>query len=107
MVKDYAVYLIKRQRKDIKTVGHYGKLHFKEILRIAKSCGIYYYGDDKCIPYALYVKSNVPDISFRGRKISLYRILYINFIGHIEMNESIETTCNTKYCVNICHLKKI
>ena len=44
---------------------------------------------------------------FRGKKIALHRLLYINFIGNLDDDEYIKFSCTNKgKCCNLNHLIK-
>ena len=102
---DYSLILFKRQRKDIKTVGNYDRLNHFEILRMAKTCGNYY-TPDKCQRFCGYTKNGVPEFSYKGKKTSLYRLLYHNYIGDLSDVVKIGHKCGNFGCCNIDHIIK-
>lgn len=98
--------LIRHQRINIGDVGLYGKLRFEDLKRI----DLYTPGDmivsKECVEYMGEItKSGYMNISYKGKKVSLLRLLYHNYIDEIEPKYTMVQTCGNKKCVNINHLK--
>lgn len=98
--------LIRYQRKDIIKIGNYDKLDFYEIKRLDK----YSKGDlfsDECVLYTGVARQQTPIFSFKGRKVSLYRLIYHNYIGNIDNEIHIGLKCpNRGKCICIKHIFK-
>lgn len=99
--------LLRNQRKNIKISGNYGKMSFYDIKRFDKYTGGNVFGDD-CVKYYGDLKDYKTSIfSYRGKKVSLYRLLYHNFIGDINRRDKLCLECpNKPLCCNINHIKK-
>lgn len=93
------------QRKKVPDVGLYGKLTFEDLKRIDLKIN----GDiTKSITCCLYtgaiVGKSYSTFSFRGKKVSLLRILYHNLIDDLEPDMKIIYNCkNNGICCNLDH----
>jgi hypothetical protein len=95
--------------KQIKSIDLSYKLTDKDINRICKYIDSSIFTVGKCVIWKGYIthRNNIkrnPVINFfyHGTKISLHRLLYINFIGNLERNNYIRLTCANKgFCCNI------
>ena len=101
--------LIRKQRKNIKMIGNYGKLSFDDIKRIDKYIeeDIFNNENKECIIYRGELKKNYATISFKGRKVSVHRLLYHNYIDDIKERDQIAFLCeNRSICCNLKHFYK-
>ena len=98
--------LITKQRNDIRKSGNYSKMSFKDLKRL----DTYIEGDifnksDKCIRYTGELKKNTAIFSFKGKKVSLHRLLYHNFINPIVRTDIIKFKCPNKgLCCSLDHI---
>ena len=97
--------LIQQQRSDIKKSGNYSKMSFRDLKRL----DIYIEGDifdsEDCVRYTGELKKNTAIFSFKGKKVSLHRLLYHNFIDRIETSDIIKFKCpNNGLCANLQHI---
>lgn len=97
--------LIKKQRPDIKKSGNYNKMSFRDLKRL----DIYIEGNifdtDECIRYNGELKKNTAIFSFKGKKVSLHRLLFHNFIRRIVRSDIIKFKCpNSGLCANLNHI---
>ena len=102
--QDQLIHLISYQRKDVPDVGLYGKLTFEDLKRL----DLITQGDiilsKECCLYKGKHKNNYSTFSFKGKKVSLLRILYHNYWGDIKPTHRIQFTCeNEGLCCNINH----
>ena len=103
--------LINNQLKDIPDEK---KLLYKDFLRIAKNLNSSIFDEDFCSIWTgcAHTDKETKKISvhfyFRQKKLSLHKLLYVNFVGPLLENESIKFTCrNRGHCCNINHLIKV
>ena len=91
----------------------YKKLDVKSLQRISRNIDKSIFKDECVIwnGYITYIKdTDVHYINFfyNKKKHALHRLLYLNFIGHINDNEYIKYKCDNKgKCCNINHFYKI
>ena len=90
------------------------KISYKDFLRILKYIKSSLLCEDFCCIWTGNVTQNDDgqneyiSFVFRKDKISLQRLLYINFIGPLQDNEDIKYKCKNKgRCCNINHLIKM
>lgn len=82
------------------------RMGYKDILRLTK------YIDDKFLSQycCLYTcsESSQKQMSFyfNGKRVGLLRLLFYNYIGDIDDNFYIRSSCKTKYCCNPSHISK-
>ena len=102
--------LIDKQLKDIPETR---KLLYKDFLRIAKNINSSMFDEDFCSVWTgcAQIDKETKKINvhfyFRQKKMSLYKLLYINFVGPLSDTESIKFTCrNRGRCCNINHMIK-
>jgi hypothetical protein len=103
--------LINNQKKSV-TLNK--KLIYSDLKRISKylSKGIF---DNECSLWSGYIttikndeKKSYINFYYNGKKYSLHRLLYINYVGMIEDSEYIKFNCiNKGKCCNINHFYKI
>lgn len=95
--------LYRKQRKEIKASGNYGRLYHLDILRLDRLINNKIFESDECV---IMVEQN---FSYKAKKIRIIRLLYHNYIDKIEKNDILINTCNEgEYiCSNINHIKKI
>lgn len=87
------------------------RLEFKDIKRLTKYIDFNFFSPDECCHWRLTPKATKPKkyitFYFNGKKVSLYRLLYYNFVGDINDNEYIRLSCGYKgSCVNYNHFNK-
>jgi len=93
----------------------YGKkLQYFDMLRISRHITTSIFDDNECCIWNGYI-SNVNhtekcmyiNFYFKGKKVALHRLLYINFIGQLDDDEYLKLICKNKgICCNVNHLKK-
>ena len=98
------VNLIKKQRKNIRQKGNYGKLSFDDIKRVDKYLKRNIFDNSDCCIYKGELKKNYATISFKGKKVSVHRLLYHNYISKITDGDYVTFSCNNKgACCNLQH----
>ena len=98
------VNLIKKQRKNIRRKGNYGKLSFQDIKRVDKYLKRNIFDSDDCCIYKGELKKNYATISFKGKKVSVHRLLYHNYISSITDGDYVSFSCNNRgICCNLQH----
>ena len=93
--------------KQLSIIDNTKKLKYKDIKRIIKHCKTDIFSD-KCCLWNGYI-SNTTCIPFYLNNIrdNLHRLLYINFIGKLTMNDYLRITCETgRQCICLNHMKK-
>ena len=88
------------------------KLYLKDMQRISQNINSSIFGDKCCIWQGK--KNQKPNnkgyyinFFFNKKKMSLHRILYINYVGELNKNEYLKGTCpNNGICCNINHYSK-
>lgn len=97
--------IIKRQRNDIKKSGNYNKMTFRDLKRLDNYIEGNIFTSDDCVRYTGELKKNTAIFSFKGKKVSLHRLMYHNFIDHITRNDIIKFKCPNKgICANLTHI---
>lgn len=97
------------QRRDVPDIGLYGKLNFEDMKRIDRTI----YGDITnskgcCLYNGTIVGNKYSTFSFNGKKTSLIRMLYHNFINDIDPNKRVEWSCKNKgLCCNLSHFDMV
>ena len=90
------------------------KLRYKDLCRIVKYIETSPFDEDECCLWKGYV-TNVGNVSkgtyinfyFREHKVALHRLLYDNFVEHVEDNEYLKFSCtNRGKCCNVHHMIK-
>ena len=103
--------LANRQNKNIPVSKRFQYTDLKRITKYLKSS---IFDNDECSIWTGYI-TNLNNASkgvyinfyFRGKKIALHRLLYINFVGNLDNDEYIKFSCHNKgKCCNINHLIK-
>tara|TARA_B100001013_G_scaffold257800_1_gene161237 strand:- start:802 stop:1215 length:414 start_codon:yes stop_codon:yes gene_type:complete len=98
------VSLIRKQRKEIIKKGNYGKLSFDDIKRIDKYLNSNIFCSDECCIYRGELKKNYATISYKGKKVSVHRLLYHNYINNLIKTDYIVFNCPNKgICCNLEH----
>ncbi len=103
--------LIKNQKKDIVFEK---KLSYNDLKRISKYL-INSIFDDECSLWNGYItvikndeKNSYINFYYNGKKYSIHRLLYINFVGSLADTEYIKFKCiNKGKCCNINHFYKL
>ena len=96
--------LLSHQRKDVNDIGLYGKLEFDDMKRLDR----FIQGDPTssmdCCLFLGKKKGTYCYFSFRGKKVSILRLMYHNFVGDLEPIHKIGHTCDNKgICCNLQH----
>ena len=105
--QDELTNLISLQRKDVPDVGLYGKLSFEDLKRIDRaSLGDVTSSRNCCLYIGETVSNTYCTFSYKGKKTSIIRMLYHNFIGDIDPDAQIKYTCENKgRCCNLKHFE--
>ena len=100
--------------KQLKDVVLNKKLIYKDFVRILKNINSSLFCKDFCCIWTGYVvidekdKSSYINFYFKQKKVSLHRLLYINFVEPLQDNEYIKFSCrNRGKCCNINHMIKM
>jgi len=97
--------LIKNQLEDIKKSGNYSKMSFRDLKRLDTYVEGDMFASDNCIRYTGELKKNTAIFSFKGKKVSLHRLLFHNYKNHILRSDVIKFKCPNKgICSNINHI---
>lgn len=97
--------LIKHQREDIKKSGNYSKMSFRDLKRLDTYVQGDMFDNDDCVRYTGELKKNTAIFSFKGKKVSLHRLLFHNYKDHIMRSDIIKFKCPNKgICSNINHI---
>ena len=98
------VSLIRKQRKKIIKKGNYGRLSFDDIKRIDKYLNSNIFNSGECCIYRGELKKNYATISYKGKKVSVHRLLYHNYINNLVKTDYIVFNCSHKgICCNLKH----
>jgi hypothetical protein len=100
--------------KQLKNICQSKKLLFSDIKRISKFLSDTIFDENKCSLWNGYItneknqsKGTYINFYFNKKKIALHRLLYINYIGDISVDEYIKFSCDNKgKCCCIHHMKK-
>lgn len=103
--------LVAKQKKDVPSSK---KLQLSDVKRIAKRISGSIVDPNECSLWDGYItnannaaKGTYVNFYFRKRKVALHRLLYINFIGHLDEDEYLKFTCENKgKCCNVYHMNK-
>ena len=102
------IYLLSYQRKDIPTIGNYGKMSFDDIKRIDKYIPNNIFIGDDCVIWNGEKKNNYNTISYNSKKVSVLRLLLHNYVDDIKEKDSINYLCENKgTCVKLSHINVI
>jgi hypothetical protein len=102
--KSLFVNLLKKQLKDIKKLGNYGKLSYEDVKRIDKYLKDNIFDSDECCIYRGELKKNYATISYKGKKVSVHRLLYHNYVNKIIESDYIVFKCQHRgICCNLKH----
>jgi len=111
MKKELLVTLLEKQRKDVPITK---KLRYNDMKRLCKYIDSNIFDENICTLWNGYI-TNVENVNkgvyinfyFKGKKIALHRLLYINFIGDLANDEYLKYSCENKgKCCNVTHLQK-
>jgi hypothetical protein len=95
--------------KQLKNIDIDNKLTYNDINRLRMYLTTSIFDEKECSlwkGYAPTIKYNTHHIDFylNKKKKTLYRLLYINYIGPLNSNEYVKSTCENKgLCCNINH----
>ena len=102
--QDRLINLISMQRKDVPDIGLYGKMTFDDIKRLDRCIFDDIFNSTKCCLYNGTKKGNYCMFSFRGKKTSVLRLIYHNYIEDVNTSSRIKHFCkNEGICCNINH----
>jgi hypothetical protein len=90
------------------------KLNIGDIKRICKYIDSSIFSPESCCLWKGYItnsanqnKGTYVNFYFRKKKEALHRLLYINFVGELNVTEYLKFTCDNKgKCCNVKHLTK-
>lgn len=111
MKKELLVTLLEKQRKDVPITK---KLRYNDMKRLCKYINSTIFDENVCTLWNGYI-TNIENVNkgvyinfyFKGKKIALHRLLYINFIGDLADDEYLKYSCENKgKCCNVTHLQK-
>lgn len=111
MKKELLVTLLEKQRKDVPITK---KLRYNDMKRLCKYIDSNIFDENVCTLWNGYI-TNIDNVNkgvyinfyFKGKKIALHRLLYINFIGDLADDEYLKYSCENKgKCCNVTHLQK-
>lgn len=102
------IYLLSYQRKDIPTIGNYGKMSFDDIKRIDKYIPNNIFIGDDCVIWNGEKKNKYNTMSYNSKKVSVLRLLLHNYVNDIKENDCINYLCeNNGTCVKLSHINVI
>lgn len=94
---------LENQKQFIPSYQNYGKMLFEDIQRIEKNIQKDIFLDE-CTLYKGEIKNGFASISYKGKKVSVQRLLYHNYIGMIKRNQFIRYSCENKgICCTLKH----
>ena len=94
--------LIKRQLKDI---NENYKLNYNDLKRLSLKLDNSIFDENNCSLYNKDNKNNYSNFYLNNKKISIQRLVYINFVEKIDQNKYLKKICKNKNnCCNIKHL---
>ena len=103
--------LLKNQKQNISLDK---KLSYNDLYRISNNISKNIFMDECCIWNGSIINNNSNkkncyiSFFFKNKKVSLHRLLYINYIDNLNDNEYIKYTCENKgKCCSINHLTKV
>ena len=97
--------IIKKQLPNVYKIGNYSKMSFRDLKRLDTYIEGDIFNTDECMRYTGELKKNTAIFSFKGKKVSLHRLLYHNFIGPINRSDVIKFKCpNCGLCANLNHI---
>jgi hypothetical protein len=90
------------------------KISFVDMKRICKNINSSIFDTDNCCLWQGYITNNdhpekgvYINFYFKGKKVALHRILYINYVDNLNSDEYLKYVCNNVgKCCNMHHLKK-
>jgi len=92
--------MINQQRKDIPEDY---KLYYKDMKRVIKKIDNSIFNSTCCVwkGYITFNKNYYVNFYLYGKKLSLHRLLYINFIGDLSDNTYLTFKCKNKGCISL------
>lgn len=98
----------------LKIIPNDKKLQYADLKRICKYIKTSIFEVEECCLWDGYItnenqnnKGTYINFYFRGKKIALHRLLFINYIGELEDDEYLKFLCENKgMCCNVHHLRK-
>jgi hypothetical protein len=99
--------LLEYQRKDLRANF---RLDYGDLKRLSRYIDTNFFTDQCCYWKGFKTsknESNYITFYYKKKKVSLYRILYYNFVDELEKSEYIRCSCPNKgLCCNVQHLTK-
>lgn len=91
------------------------RLCYDDIRRLCKYISSPIINTDECVLWKGYItnhssrgKGKYVNFYYNGKKVVLHRLLYENYVGDVESDESVRFTCQHKgRCCNVKHLEKV
>ena len=104
--QDQLTHLFRYQRPLINDSTLYGKVDFDDMKRLDRAI----HGDPivstECCLYAAKTKGKYAYFSYRGKKVSVLRLLSHNFVKDLHQEDTITYLCeNPGLCCNIAHFR--
>jgi hypothetical protein len=94
--------LIKKQLKDID--DNY-KLNYNDLKRLSLKLDNSIFDENNCALYNKNSKIKYLNFYFNNKKISIQRLIYINYLGELDQNKYLKKICENKNnCCNINHI---
>ena len=98
-------YYLSKRLPEIPDSDRYGKLYFDDILRLERFVPRNPFITDECCLYAGEIYKGYCNISYRGKKVSVVRLLIHNYLVNIEIDDVVVYFCkNRGLCVNLNHM---
>jgi hypothetical protein len=97
--------LIKKQLKDI---NENYKLNYNDLKRLSLKLDNSIFNENECAIYNKENKKNYSNFYLNNKKISIQRLVYINFVEKLDQHKYLKKTCENKNnCCNIKHMTNI
>lgn len=98
-------------KNQIQNIELKNKLNFLDLKRISSNINNDMFSEECCLWSGPIITTNGKkyiSFFFNGKKISLNRLLYINYVGELKTNEYLKYSCdNNGICCNIKHIYKL
>jgi len=92
------------QLKSVQELGKYSKMTLHHFSLLSKYITGDFINSNDCVIYTGQISGKVCIMSFKGNKVSVCRLMYINFVGNLTETQSVTTkeTCQ-RGCCNVKH----
>jgi hypothetical protein len=100
-------------RNQLPDVSYEHKLQHTDLIRLANFIQTSIFDPTQCTLWKGYVtvrndKGVYVNFHFKKTKVTLHRLLYINFVGALTNEEYVRFKCHNKgYCCSVCCLEKL